>query len=748
MYIALEKKRKRKAAYENAIKGRVTVDLRIVRLNNIGLPRSGKTSFRKRMMRLIRNIQHANIGKEEQSTKIAECEIQIIRKTCTEIGMVSSKHGEWFVVKDGEEEAKMLNELIDFVMNRRTPSSASSHSGTSSPGPAASHNIPMGGPATVRSIPTSGDKHTMTTEHVYPRAAGLTADITKNEDIEEIYAFLNKDMKESDWGKVTHLLEDLILIINTDTGGQAEFLALYGSLVSGPSLNLLFRRLTDELEEAFQVYYTDEHGKSTERVRSPMTVEEVLFQALASIAGFGGSFSDDKSEPKSKVMFVGTHLDLVTDANEVEVRDELLKQKVKQSAFYKTCGECLVEFASYDKLTFEVNNQTGEDDEIEPIRRKLETVMEKFTKTKIPIAWLVLNLCIRSKKLRIMHLADCEKLAQKLNIDPEELQEALKFLHHFVGLLLYYPELEALKDTVICDIQIVFDSASNLIKSMFNFEIIKDHAACQRFRETAQFSLCDVEMAVGSSTDNLPLPKLVQLLEHLNILTPLPATKEQGMAKPIYFMPCVLKNATADELKVARSDSDPAPLMLHYECGYVPFGIFPAMITSLFSRQKELGWEMIYEGGMLRKNKVQFSVGRDDDMITLISRPRYFEITIARQTDCEDHQKSKSSLCSEILAEVEFTHHIVTSNMNYNFSMVYHYGFECPKHPTRDHICVVADKNALRMKCVTGRTTFPLNKSHSVWFQGPTETSSRKRSNSATTLPGTKTSGKLYICDS
>ena len=684
-------------------------------------------------MKLIRNIQHASIGKEEQSTKIAECEMQIIRKTCREIGMVSSKHGEWFAVKDGKEEVKMLNELIDFVMNRQTPSSASSYSGLfSSPGP-----------ATVRSISTSGDKHTVTTERVYPRAAGLTADITKNEDIEEIYAFLNKDMKESDWGKVTHLLEDLILIINTDTGGQAEFLALYGSLVSGPSLNLLFRRLTDKLEEAFQVYYTDEHGKSTERVCSPMTVEEVLFQALASIAGFGGSFSDDKSEPKSKVMFVGTHLDLVTDANEVEVRerDELLKQKVKQSAFYKTCGECLVEFASYDKLTFEVNNQTGEDNEIEPIRQKLETVMEKFTKTKIPIAWLVLNLCIRSKKLRIMHLADCEKLAQKLNIDPEELQEALKFLHHYVGLLLYYPELEALKDTVICDIQIVFDSASNLIKSMFNFEIIKYHAACQRFRETAQFSLRDVEMAMGSSTDDLPLPKLVQLLKHLNILTPLPATKEQGMAKPIYFMPCVLKNATADELKVARSDSDPAPLMLHYECGYVPFGIFPAMITSLFSRQKELGWEMIDEGGMLRKNKVQFSVGRDNDMITLISRPCYFEITIARQTDCEDHEKSKSSLCFEILAEVEFTHHIVTSNMNYNFSMVYHYGFECPKHTTRDHICVVVDKSARRMKClqdVTGRTTSPLNKSHIVWFQGPTETSSRK-------MPGTKTSGTLSV---
>ena len=729
-------------AYENAIKGKVTIDLRIVRFNNIGLPRSGKTSFRKRMMKLIRNIQqaNANIGKEEPSTKISERKIQIIRKTCAEIGMVSSKHGVWSVVKGEEEEAKILNELIDYIMNKPLPSSAAQPFGASSPGPVAAQNIQTQprGPVAAHNI--------LTAEHGVEKSH-IAADITKGEDIEEMFAFLNKDMKESDWGKVKHLLEDLILIINSDMGGQAEFLALYGSLVSGPSFNLLFRRLTDKLEEAFQVYYTDEHGKSTERVRSPMTVEEVVFQALASIAGYGGSFSDDKSVPKSKVMFVGTHLDWVTDAKiaaEVRERDELLKQKVKQSAFYKKRGECLVEFASYDKLTFEVNNQTGEDDEIEPIRRKLESVMEdNFPRTKIPIAWLVLNLCIRSTKLRIMPLSDCEKLAQKLNIGSEELKDALKFLHHFVGLLLYYPEgeLKALCDTVICDIQIVFDSASNLIKSIFDLEIIKDHRACRRFRETAQFSLCDVEKAMGSNTDVLPLPKLVQLLEHLNILTPLSAPKEQGNADPSYFMPCVLRNATADELKVARSDSDPAPLMLRYECGYVPFGVFPAMITNLFSRQEELGWEMIDEGGVLRKNKVQFSVGRDCDMVTLISRPRYFEITITRQTDCEDHEKSKSSLCSEILAEIEFTHRIVTSKMNYNFSMGYHYGFECPKPQTRNHICIVVDKSARRMKClqdVTGRTTFPLDESHRVWFQkhAPAACSSRKRAETPGMLSG------------
>ena len=229
---------------------------RVVRFNNIGLPRSGKTSFRKCMMKLIRNIVHANIGKEEESTKIAERKIQIIRKTCAEIGMVSFKHGVWSVINNAEEEAKVLNELIDFVMNKPLPSSATQLFGASSPGPAAAQNIPtpgpaaaqnistpgpaaaqnipIPGPAATHNISTSGDKHTMTAEHEGGKSQ-VAADITKDEDIEEMFAFLNKDMKESDWGKVKHLLEDLILIINSDMGGQAEFLALYGSLVSGPS---------------------------------------------------------------------------------------------------------------------------------------------------------------------------------------------------------------------------------------------------------------------------------------------------------------------------------------------------------------------------------------------------------------------------------------------------------------------------------------------------------------------------------
>ena len=710
--------------YEKAIKGKVTVGIRAVRFNNIGLPRSGKTSFRRRLMGEIINILRAmsQSGKVESSTGIAESSIQVIRTVCLELGAILSTK-EWVTIKDFKEEICMLNQLIHQVTLTFPTSDdiAADHEAVSVPHD--SLEARHADAPDVASVP--GNKTTPTPIHASQLNFSLETDTTSearskpiklgDDDVEEMFSSMNKAMQESDWVKVKYLLEDLILIINTDTGGQAEFLDLHASLVSGPSFNLFFSRLVDELDSMFKIYYTHETGISTPEEDSTMTVEEVMFQALASVACFSGCFSSPsstatvKSNYLSKVMFVGTHRDLVSD-EEFKRRDDILKERIEDTEFYK---KDMIEFASEDHLMFAVNNLSGHQDEIDHIRQKLEVVISNnFKKIEIPVAWLVLSFCIRSAKYRIISLQKCEELAGKLNIDPEELQEALWFLHHCVGLLLYYPELDALKGTVICDIQVVFDSASNLIKNTFSFDKVGQRIF-KKFTEKAHFSQTDLEKAALQQTDSLlPLENLVKLLEHLSILTPIPLSPADSIQEPTYFMPCVLKSARASELTVARSNSDPAPLMLRYQCGYVPVGVFPAMITNLVSHQKELGWEMVEKG--LRKNRVQFQVGRDFDTVTLISHPRYFEVVVVRK---EGFEESTNSLCVEVLRLVESTLSSITSRMNYNFSMGYKLGFECPVHSTKEHLCTLADKTARRMQCLQDPNQTPLLKDHhSVWF--------------------------------
>ena len=44
-------------------------------------------------------------------------------------------------------------------------------------------------------------------------------------EMEEIFTVIDEAMEDDQWDKVKYLLDGLILLINTDTGGQAEFLS-------------------------------------------------------------------------------------------------------------------------------------------------------------------------------------------------------------------------------------------------------------------------------------------------------------------------------------------------------------------------------------------------------------------------------------------------------------------------------------------------------------------------------------------
>ena len=510
IFLADKRRQKHIRACREVIKKKLSLRIRPVRFNHVGLPRSGKTSFLRRLMREIHNILEARRRgeKEQPSTGVAEVGRQVIIRNTTNLalGVISSK--EWSIIENLRQEGGMLSQLF-YQITLDLPS----------------HNPSL-------------DKDSKSV--FKPSLVNAIIEESNNisdTDIEAMISVINDGMEKDDWDKIEYILDGLILLINTDTGGQAEFLDLHASLVQGPSFNLLFSRLVDKLDSLFEMYYTNKDGVSTEKEDSTMTVEEVLFQALSSIACFSGTSGDDDDMPsgkasnmqfarhsKSKVMFVGTYADQVSK-EEFEKKDKLLQEKIKRTEFF---NKDIIEFASENQLMLSVDNMKGGEDEMDSIRIILEKVIEKnFEEVTIPASWLLFSLYMRSKMVRTMSLNECEKLAKKVGISPSELQEALWFLHHRVGVLLYYPEVEALEGTVIIDIQIVFDSATSLIRRTFTFDKVGKYLS-MKFREKAQFSLQDVLKAISDHTDTLLPPKnLVKLLEYLGILTALPPHRQQ-----------------------------------------------------------------------------------------------------------------------------------------------------------------------------------------------------------------------------
>ena len=61
-------------------------------------------------------------------------------------------------------------------------------------------------------------------------------------------------------------------------------------------------------------------------------------------------------------------------------------------------------------------------------------------------------------------------MAQDCGIKGREVfKSVLWFLHHRVGVIMHYPEVEGLGNIVITDLQLVFDRITQLITSCFTF---------------------------------------------------------------------------------------------------------------------------------------------------------------------------------------------------------------------------------------------------------------------------------------
>ena len=391
LYILGHHRQQHKQACREVIKKKLALRIRPVRFNHVGLPRSGKTSFRRRLMREIRNIVEARRRgeKEQPSTGVAEAGGQVIigNRTCSTLGAISSK--EWSLIKDLLEEGDMLSQV--FYQTAQDNPSMDGHESSvdeaKKPKISRTKRFKSSLFKALTTIIKGSASTTVPTTDAGSEEVGNTEPAT-DADFEEVFSVINDAMEVGDWDEVKYILEDLTLLISTDTGGQAEFLDLHASLVQGPSFNLLFSRLVDKLDSQFEMYYTNEDGVSTEKENSTMTVEEVLFQALSSIACFSGTFCDDDDTPsgeasnmqlktlrhsKSKVMFVGTHADQVSK-EEFREKDKLLQKKIRNTEFF---GKDIIEFASEDQLMLSVDNMNGSEDEMDGIRCVLERVIEK-----------------------------------------------------------------------------------------------------------------------------------------------------------------------------------------------------------------------------------------------------------------------------------------------------------------------------------------------------------------------------------
>ena len=730
-------------AYRHFISTKKTLEMLFLKFLFSGPPRLGKSTACRRLMGEIVDLMSA--GEADRiypSTGAIESGSDVIVKSVSSTTAVVTK-AEWCAAKTRTDEACMLFHMLEQNMETEDAPPVTST-------PAVDKvDIKTTGEATA-AIPTKTPRvqpdsgflmklrkkfmSTMRNQSLSPpdSAASSSDNIPFIEGDIPLIAELFKNASEQ-----PQFLEDVqhhyrAFLRMEDTGGQPELMDMLPALAIGPGLYLVFMNLEWNLKKEFKVFYQHQSGKTTTPEDSKITLEEMLLSTLSSISCSSTStncLSDEEvsnsgmceilESSRSVAYLVGTHKDKVTEEH-ISKLDEDLQSIIRGTEFFE---KGLVKFCSEDKLIVAMDNMSGGAEEVKAIREMLDTAMEKYFKPlRIPAVWLLFNLCLAQTSKRTANMKNVLELSSQFNMSAEETKVALWFLHHHAGVMMYFPNVPLLQDLVILDTQVVYDSVTFLVLRAMSFGNI-GQACSEKFRETGQFVLKDLVAATShvSGGDFIPPEKLVALLVFLHIIAPIPGV--QGLQSstekqdPVYLMPCVLHTTSKEKLDaICAMQSCPqcvAPLMIRYKCGFVPLGIFPALIVSLISNKS---FSLVQRGMM--KNKVQFRYQPLKTLVSFLCYPRFYAVVISEISVSERKvYKECVAIRQQVVAALEH----VGSHMNYGYFLDYQFAFECPSHPGKEHLCVVEDQSEATklMECLEyldDRKPEKMGSVHTVWW--------------------------------
>ena len=751
--------------------------LRYLKFLFFGPPRSGKTSARRRLVKEIVNL--SKLGVPSLSTGVAESHDVIVKKLSVESAIVSgsewlslsrgSKDGE----KSGEEDIGYLAKVYFHQVFKQDTADSSepvvNQRGDliGTPVATATNDEPVpdqtNGPDSDRfdttestnaveadtSLIISSDEISVHGASQIAEAEDRTeskqlagAVLTDSEAIEIRDAFdkLNVILQSDSPNDLKRVLEELelIMINMMDIGGQPSFLEMLPTLTISPALYFLFFRLDQQLRKHYPVRFLSTESEPEITLETSYCIKDVLYQCLASIACFSCHLeqpeSSSRSQASSSAFLFGTYKDEVNDQQISQIESEL-REKLMATQLYQ---EGILLKSSKGKMFFTLDNMHGTDEsEMSDIRKEIEmTIKTYFPAIPIPLSWLMFRIVLQLLNKPVVSLTQCEHIAERLKMS-SPIQDALWFFHHDVGSLLHYTSIPSMKDTVICDPQVIFDCINTLIIDKFHYgNRAVRQAEVDEFLQKGIFGLSRIkEKTESQQNSHLTLKQIMDTLQHLNILAEVKdESNPSSSVERKFIMPAVLKYASEEELTqpslASPDEQQAAPLLIHFDGGFLPFGVFCALMAHLVAHQNSLSpkWQLC--GDQVRRNKVTFCV--DGALyVTLISQPQFIKIFATRHPRARS-KKSLPYLCSSVRQTVIATLETVLSKMKYKpfgattetpskqpFSLAFAC---CVEDSHSDHVMTAVedetDEGEIEMyaKCIKGELEADLEDEHLIWF--------------------------------
>ena len=558
----------------------------------------------------------------------------------------------------------------------------------------------------------------------------------KEENLATLLASLVKAQKWNEVRKKLETIEDVTILHMMDCGGHPECHEILPLLLEGRALSLIFLNLDHDLDKKYWVKFQGKEGAGSIEYESVFTAKVVLQRILCSISSLQSG--------TQCALLVGTHLDQLakeTIQETVLARDrsvqEALQSYIKKDILFPASDQD-GKLRAHDDTRYIVtlDNTSKDQGDIEELRKAILTIIDtKFQKESVPPSLLLLHLLLRTKHEKQpgwCTLNECVEVATACGIKKEHLLRKkdgiLRYIHEHYGTLLYYPNVPGLCDKVICDPNIILNVFSRIF--VFVYACNPGHKmAAKSIRDTGEISHELMEtICTTKSADPIPASEIVALLKDRYILY----VVKTCMGPTSYFMPCLLPpDPSAEASKpTTLSSLKSAPLLLiPRSTGYVPLGLFPALVVKMSHT-----WHLKEKEKRFR-NRIQFRVirtGKQTRSVEFLQHPSNLELRllplhVIHTVAPEATDFSVLTTCRQQLWEALRE---VSSKYPHMRDVVWRFGFYCPgglqrgRQPhsavclTKEEIMETApvDMECFQKPCCE-EEDFLLENKHKSWFK-------------------------------
>ena len=496
-----------------------------------------------------------------------------------------------------------------------------------------------------------------------------------------------------------------------DSGGQPQFLEILPAFIRNVSLLLLLVKLSEELSDTPTMEYFSPDGKSYQLGVFPLSNEQLLVQA-AQLSLFHQSQISlphniiEKEQSLPNITVVGTFADQESKCK--ETRSEK-NNRLKQ--FLQPFQKQLIP-RSKSEIIFPVNAKSaGQGKNEDPVATELRRVIQKLAprlRMRFPLLWYFLEMELRRLGLKIVTKSECWEIAQKLGFESKEALEAALLYLHEANLFLYYPDV--LSNTIFVDPQAVLTNITQLYERHIKLEDAPESEVVGeddlRYRDQALFTVSAlISLDTDYSKAAFPNEDLIILLQNRLIVSEMPFFIHD---ETTYFMPSLLPALEEGDI-IQPKTTAASPLIISFQEGWAPTGLFCALVVSLLSRKSQLPWKIseLVSGNMskLYKNYLEFSIGYIAGSITLVNTMKQFEL------------HPSSELPSDLLPLIWQTinHNLKEACSKYSYKVSHHFAFKCNCRILPPHTALISlEKSTVQCSRDPDRVE-PLSSKQKLW---------------------------------